>query len=132
MLEKILAPKPVVSTVPKKDLVIALPYLSKLSRQIRTKSNRIIKNKLPYSLTVLLALFTNVDVVAAMLLLMTKLSIILRSESVSTSEFLHSLGKQLIKMMILSSKNIFYSAITNLILKIFKFLLPTTTTLKLP
>ena len=89
------------------------------------------KNKLPYSLTLVLALFTNFGVVAAMLPFMTKLSIILRLESVSTWEFLHSLGKQLIKMMILSLKNIFYSAIKNLILKIFKYLLPTITTLKL-
>ena len=47
-LGKILAPKPVVSTVPKKNLVVALPYLGKLSLQIRTRINRIIKNKLPY------------------------------------------------------------------------------------
>ena len=38
----------IVSTLPKKDLVIALPYLGKLSLQIRTRINRIIKNKLPY------------------------------------------------------------------------------------
>ena len=47
-LYKILAPKPVVSTVPKKNLVIGLPYLGKLSLQIRTRINRIMKNKLPY------------------------------------------------------------------------------------
>ena len=47
-LNKILAPKPVVSTVPKKNLVIGLPYLGKLSLQIRTRINRIMKNKLPY------------------------------------------------------------------------------------
>ena len=47
-LHKILAPKPVVSTVPKKDLVIGLPYLGKLSLQIRSRINRIMKNKLPY------------------------------------------------------------------------------------
>ena len=47
-LDKILAPKPVVSTVPKKNLVIGLPYLGKLSLQIRTRINRIMKNKLPY------------------------------------------------------------------------------------
>ena len=38
-LDKILAPKPVVSTVPKKVLVIALPYLGKLSLQIWWKSH---------------------------------------------------------------------------------------------
>ena len=47
-LDKILTPKPVVSTVPKKELIITLPYLGKLSLQIRTKINRIMKNKLPY------------------------------------------------------------------------------------
>ena len=47
-LDKILAPKPVVSTVPKKNLVIGLPYLGKLSLQICTRINRIMKNKLPY------------------------------------------------------------------------------------
>ena len=47
-LDKILAPKSVVSAVPKKNLVIALPYLSKLCLQIRTGINRIMKNKLPY------------------------------------------------------------------------------------
>ena len=47
-LDKMLAPKPVVITVPKKNLVIALPYLSKLSLQIGTRTNRIMKNKLPY------------------------------------------------------------------------------------
>ena len=46
--DKILAPKPVVSTVPKKNLVIAPPYLGKLSLQIRTRINCIMKNKLPY------------------------------------------------------------------------------------
>ena len=47
-LDKILTPKPVVSTVPKEYLIIALPYLGKLSLQIRTRINRIMKNKLPY------------------------------------------------------------------------------------
>ena len=47
-LDKILTPKPVVSTVPKKELIITLPYLGKLSLQMRTRINRIMKNKLPY------------------------------------------------------------------------------------
>ena len=47
-LDKILTTKPVVSTVPKKELIITLPYLGKLSLQIRTRINRIMKNKLPY------------------------------------------------------------------------------------
>ena len=47
-LDKILAPKPAVSAVPKKNLVIALPYLGKLSLQICARINHIMKNKLPY------------------------------------------------------------------------------------
>ena len=47
-LDKILAPKPVVSIVPKKDLVIVLPYLGMLSLQIRTRINCIMKNIFPY------------------------------------------------------------------------------------
>ena len=47
-LNKILTPKPVVRTVPKKQLIITLPYLGKLSLQIRTRINRIMKNKAPY------------------------------------------------------------------------------------
>ena len=46
-LRKILTPKPAVSAAPKKDLVIALPCLGKLSPQICTRINRIMKNKLP-------------------------------------------------------------------------------------
>ena len=45
---KILTLKRVVSEVPKKHLIIALPYLGKLSLQRRTRINRIMKNKFPY------------------------------------------------------------------------------------
>ena len=47
-LDKILAPKPLVSTVPKKDLLITLLYLDKLSLQMCTRINHIMKNKLSY------------------------------------------------------------------------------------
>ena len=47
-LDKILAPKPLVSTLPKNNLVIALSYLGKLSLQIRTRINGIMKIRLPY------------------------------------------------------------------------------------
>ena len=47
-LDKILAPKSVVSTVSKKNLVISLLYFCKLSLQICTRINRIMKNKRPY------------------------------------------------------------------------------------
>ena len=48
LLDKILAPKPVVSAVPKRNLVIAVPYLGKSPLQIRTRINSKMKNKLPY------------------------------------------------------------------------------------
>ena len=48
-LDKMLAPKPVASTLPGKNLAIALPNLGKLSLQIRARINRIMKNKFPYS-----------------------------------------------------------------------------------
>ena len=127
-------------------------HLAKLSLQIRTRINPIMKTKLPYcniqfviqtkcKITVLylktkfhrsyvLTLFTTFSVVASMLPIIEKLIVILTSECVTTWEFLHSLGKELTVMMILPLKNIFYSAITHLILKIFQFLLPATTTLK--
>ena len=47
-LNNILSPKPVVSTVPKKNLVIALPYLGKLFFQVHTRINHIKKKKLRY------------------------------------------------------------------------------------
>ena len=42
-LDKILAPKTIVSALLKKDLVMLLPYLGKLSLQIHTRNNRIMK-----------------------------------------------------------------------------------------
>ena len=141
------------NTVPKKNLVIALHYLGKLSLQIRTRIKRIMKNKLPYCnirfvfqtsarlvtflhlktkfhRSYVLPLFTNFSVVAAMLPIMAKLSVVLKSECANTWEFLHSLGKELKVMMIPPLKNIFYSAITHLNLKISQFLQATTMTLK--
>ena len=46
LLDKIQAPKPVVSTAPKKGLIIALSYLARLSLPTCTKINHIMKNKL--------------------------------------------------------------------------------------
>ena len=147
--KKILASKTAVSTGPKKDLVIALPCLCKLSLQICTRINHIIKNKLPYynicffstpssklvtlvhwktkfHCSYVLVLFTKFSVMAAMLPIMAKTKLLLRSECVNTWEFWHSLGDDDLPL-----NNIFYFAITHLILKISQFSLPTTTTLKL-
>ena len=48
ILGKILAPNTIVSIVTQKDLVISPSYLGKLSFQIHKRTNRIMKNKLPY------------------------------------------------------------------------------------
>ena len=45
-LDRVLTRKVVVSTMPKKDLIIVLPYLGKRLLQIRTIINRVMKNKL--------------------------------------------------------------------------------------
>ena len=47
-LDKVLTQKVVVSTVSKKELMIVLPYLGKLSLQICTRINRVMKNKTPH------------------------------------------------------------------------------------
>ena len=102
-------PKIVVTTVTKKGLMIVLPYLGKFSLQIRTRINRVMKNKLPdcnfriifqakcklinffafkdrilVFLRCVLALFIKLSAVAAMLPIMAKLSTILTSECVNT------------------------------------------------
>ena len=46
-LDRVLAQKVVVSTVPKKDLMVVLPYLGKFSLQIRIRINHVMKNKPP-------------------------------------------------------------------------------------
>ena len=95
-LDKILAPKPVVSAVPKKNLVIALPYLGKLSLQISNLFSRLsarlvtfLHLKTKFHRSYVLTLFTNFSIVAAMLPIMAKPSVILISECVNTWEFLH-------------------------------------------
>ena len=47
VLDKVLTQQIVVSTVPKQDLMIVLPYLGKLSLQIQTRTNRVIKKTFP-------------------------------------------------------------------------------------
>ena len=47
-LDRVLIQKVAVSTVPKKDLMIVLPYLGKLLLQIRVRNNRAMKTKLLY------------------------------------------------------------------------------------
>ena len=49
-LDRVLTQKVVVTTVPKKDLMIVLPYLGKVSLQIRTRINRVMKNRLPHAI----------------------------------------------------------------------------------
>ena len=97
-LDKALKQKVVVSTVPKKDLMIVLPYLGKLSLQIRTRINRVMKNILPHC-NFRIAFqskckLINLSAVAAMPPIMAKLSVILKSECVNILEFLLLLGRE--------------------------------------
>ena len=115
LLDKVLTQKVVVSTVPKKDLMIVLPYLGKLSLQIRTKIIRVMKNKLPHSnfriafqtksnlvifftfkvkTPYVLALFINLSELTAMLPITAKLSAILKSQCVNNLEFLLLLERE--------------------------------------
>ena len=48
VLGKVLTQQVVVSTVPKQDLMILLPYLGKLLLQIHTRINCVMKKKLPH------------------------------------------------------------------------------------
>ena len=109
-LDTVLTQNVVVSTVSKKDLMIVLPCLGKLSLQIHTRINRVIKNKLPHcnfrivfqSKCKLISFFTfqdkipifYVNVVAAMLSIMAKLSAKLKSECVNILEFLLLLERE--------------------------------------
>ena len=101
--------------------------ISNLFSRLSTRLVTCLHLKTKFHHSYILALFTNFSVVAAVLPIMAKLSVILNLECVNTWESLHSLGKELKVMMILPLKNIFYSAITQLILKISQFLQPTTT-----
>ena len=47
VLDKVLTQQVVVSTVPKQDLMIVLPYLGKFSLQIHTRLNRVMKKTSP-------------------------------------------------------------------------------------
>ena len=149
LLNKILAPKPVVSTVPKKNLVIGLPYLGKLSLQIRTRINRIMKNKLLYcniqfvfqTKWKISNFFTFKDKIPSFL----RSGIVYKFQCGSCNVTCYGKTKRHFKvrmwehlgisdddkmMMIPPLKNIFYSAITYLNLKISQFLQATTMTLK--
>ena len=46
LLDKTLTPKTIVSTVPRKNMIMDLPYLGKLSLQICTRTSGIMKNSL--------------------------------------------------------------------------------------
>ena len=130
-LEQDSSKKPIESTVLVKGLVIVVPYLDKMSLQIRSRINRIMKNKLPYCILgfalqikcklvaflylktgsyrfYVQALFINFRAVTAMLPVTAKLNVILSSEYVNTWEIQHSLGKKLKAMLILPLKNILF------------------------
>ena len=74
-----------------------LPYCNiRFVFQTKCKIVTFLHLKTKFHRSYVLALFTNFSVVAAMLPIMAKLSVILKSECAKTWEFLHSLGKELI------------------------------------
>ena len=85
--------------------------MSDLFSRLSTKLVTFLHLKTKFHCSYILALFTNFSVVAAMLPIMAKLSVTLRSEGMNTWEFLQSLEKGLKVMMILPLKKIFHSAI---------------------
>lgn len=115
------------NTVTKKDLVIVQPYLGELSLEIRTGTNRRIKNNAPEcalrlfsrlsgNLVNVLHLKTEFHRSYILTLVMNlKLNALLRVECVKPLEFRHSVGKQLKAMTILPLKSTFYSAIVYLV-----------------
>ena len=128
--------------MPKKDLMIVLPYLGKLSLQIRTKIIRVMKNKLPHSnfriafqtksnlvifftfkvkTPYVLALFINLSELTAMLPITAKLSAILKSQCVNNLEFLLLLEREWKGITIPPYKSTMYFAITCLVLTIFPY-----------
>ena len=99
-LDRVSTQKVVVSTVPKMDLMIVLPYLGKFSLQIPTRINRVMKNKLPQKINLQVDQFLHIhrllfiSAVAAMLPIMAKLSAILKSECVNILDFLLLLERE--------------------------------------
>ena len=106
-LEKLYVPKQIVPAVPKKELLAALPFLGKLSLNLRKHLYKSVSKSLPQcnikvifqsknwlsnlfkfkdSIPLYLRshLFTNFSVVIAILLTMSKLNVILKLELVST------------------------------------------------
>ena len=153
-LDKILTPKPVTITVPKKDIIMALPYLSKLSLQIRTRINCIMKNKLPYfnvpfvfqTKCKISNFFTFKDKIPSLL----RSGLVYKFQCGSCNATYYGKTKRHLKVILcehlgisaLTGKRVkgdndsaikehFHSAITHLILNISQFLLPTAATLKL-
>ena len=142
-----------VSTVPKSDLVIALPYLGKLSLQIYPRINGMMKINIPYC-NIQFAFQTNCKISIFFIFKNWVPSFLCsgivykyqcsdcnatyygktkRHFKVTICEYMGIstlFGKRV--MMILLLKKIFYSAVTPLILKILQFSQPRTKVLKLP
>ena len=116
--DRVLTPKIVARARPKKDLMIVLPYLAKLSLQSLTRINCVLENKLPYCnlriacqiraswlifsdlkvkfmFSYVLTLFLDLSVVDAIPPIIGKLCAIFKSECPNTSEFLHLLARKL-------------------------------------
>ena len=142
-LDSVLTLKIVVCTVPKKGLMILLPHLGKLSLQIRTRINCVVKSKLSYCnfrivfqtncklinfftyskikflFSYILALFMNFIAMAAMIPIMIRLSIIFKVRMCEHFWIFAVTGKRVKGHN--DSENIIYFAIIHLVLTIFPY-----------
>ena len=82
--------------------------MSDLFSRLSAKLVTVLHLKTKFHRFYVLALFRNFSAVAAMLPIMAKLNVILRSECVNTWQFLHSLGKEFKMMTILPWKNLLF------------------------
>ena len=110
------APKTILSTLPKKELAIALSCLGKFPRQILAKINSIVKSKLSYCN--FRFNFLVQSKCSMTLMAMAKLNAIFKVRICEHLGIWHSVEKEFKVMTILPLKDIFCSAITRLILTI--------------
>ena len=111
------APKTILSTLPKKELAIALSCLGKFPRQILAKINSIVKSKLSYC-NFRFNFLVQSKCSMTLIMAMAKLNAIFKVRICEHLGIWHSVEKEFKVMTILPLKDIFCSAITRLILVI--------------
>ena len=111
------APKTILSTLPKKELAIALSCLGKFPRQILAKINSKVKSKLSYC-NFRFNFLVQSKCSMTLIMAMAKLNAIFKVRICEHLGIWHSVEKEFKVMTILPLTDIFCSAITRLILVI--------------